>query len=90
MGSVEGRSVSTTIQAEVSIRLSPEVAAIVKESLTPEAEHPISQRSDVEVKAEGGTLTISMEASDITALRAAFNSYIRWVDAILNVVASID
>ena len=78
------------IHAEVSIRLPPEVAAIVEESLIPEAEHPISQRSDVEIKAEDGGIIITMEASDVTALRAAFTSYVRWVDAILNVVASVD
>ena len=78
------------IQAEVSIRLSPKVASIVEESLIPEAEHPISQRSNVEVEAKEGKLTISMEASDVTALRAAFNSYLRWVGAILNIVASMN
>jgi KEOPS complex subunit Pcc1 len=77
------------INAEVSIQLSPEVAAIVKESLIPEAKHPISQRSNVEVEASEGKLVISMEASDVTALRAAFNSYIRWVKAIMNVVDSV-
>jgi tRNA threonylcarbamoyladenosine modification (KEOPS) complex Pcc1 subunit len=77
------------ISAEVSLQLSPEVAAIVEESLIPEAEHPISQRSNVEIKAEKERLMISMEASDVTALRAAFNSYLRWVEAIVNVVDSV-
>lgn len=77
------------INAEVSIQLSPEVASIVEESLIPEAEYPISPRSNVEVEAKEGKLVISMEASDVTALRAAFNSYIRWVEAIINVVDSI-
>lgn len=77
------------IYAEVSIQLSFEVAAIVEESLNPEAEHPISQRSNVEVEAKEGKLVISMEASDVTAMRATFNSYIRWVGAIMNVVDSV-
>lgn len=77
------------IHAEISIKLTPEVAGIVQGSLIPEAEYPISQRSNVEVEAKGGKLLISMEAQDVTALRAAFNSYIRWVGAILDVVDSV-
>ena len=77
------------INAEVSIQLSPEIAAIVEKSLIPEVEHPVSQRSNVEIQAEEERLTISMEASDVTALRAAFNSYLRWVEAIINVIDSV-
>jgi tRNA threonylcarbamoyladenosine modification (KEOPS) complex Pcc1 subunit len=77
------------INAEVIIQLSPEISAIVEKSLIPEAEHPVSQRSNVEIRADEGRLTISMEASDVTALRAAFNSYLRWVEAIINVVDSV-
>jgi tRNA threonylcarbamoyladenosine modification (KEOPS) complex Pcc1 subunit len=77
------------IHAEVSIWLTPEVAGIVKGSLIPEAEQPISQRSNVEVEAKDGRLVISMDAHDVTALRAAFNSYIRWVGAIMDVVDSV-
>ena len=77
------------IYVKASIQLSSDIAAIVEESLIPEAKHPISPRSKVEVEAKEGELVISMEASDVTALRAAFNSYIRWVGAIMNVVDSI-
>ncbi len=86
---MERRNLLRMIYAEVSIQLSSEVAAIVEESLIPEVEHPISQRSNVEVEARKGKLVISMEVSDVTALRAAFNSYIRWVGAIMNVVDSV-
>ncbi|GAF81041.1 unnamed protein product, partial [marine sediment metagenome] len=58
--------------------------------LVPEIEQPTSERSVVEVSTEEGKLIIRFEASDIAALRAAINSYLRWVGAILDVVASIE
>lgn len=38
------------------------------------------------MEVEGGSLTIRVSASDIAALRAALNSYLRWVGSILDVV----
>jgi tRNA threonylcarbamoyladenosine modification (KEOPS) complex Pcc1 subunit len=34
-------------------------------------------------------LIIRIVASDVAALRAAFNSYLRWVSAILDVVETV-
>ena len=62
---------------------------ILEESLLPEAIRPTSERSKVFVETGDGELIISIEASDVAALRAAFNSYIRWVGAILEVVESV-
>jgi tRNA threonylcarbamoyladenosine modification (KEOPS) complex Pcc1 subunit len=36
-----------------------------------------------------GEVIISIEASDVVALRAAINSYLRWVGAILDVVDAV-
>ena len=78
-----------TVKAEILVHLGVDLTEIVERSLLPEVEHPISPRSAVEVKDEGGTLVISIEASDVTALRAAFNSYTHWVRAILDVMGSV-
>jgi tRNA threonylcarbamoyladenosine modification (KEOPS) complex Pcc1 subunit len=41
------------------------------------------------VRAEDDGLMIRIEASDVAALRAASNSYLRWVAAILDVVETV-
>ena len=76
----------TVIQIDTSERL----AKIIEGSLLPEAEMPTSERSRVGVEIEDGGLIIRIEASDIAALRAAFNSYLRWVSAILDVVETVN
>jgi len=55
---------------------------IVLGALQPETRAPPSFRSRVKVEGVGTTLTLSFEASDISALRAALNSYLRWVNLI--------
>lgn len=62
---------------------------MIGESLSPEVERPTSGRSCVAVSAVGGRVVISVEASDVAALRAALNSYLRWVGAILDVVDAV-
>ncbi len=51
-------------------------------ALQPETKTPPSFRSKVKVEGVGATLTLSFEASDTSALRAALNSYLRWVNII--------
>jgi len=55
---------------------------IVLGALQPETKTPASFRSRVKVESVGTTLTLSFEASDISALRAAVNSYLRWVNLV--------
>ncbi len=51
-------------------------------ALQPETRTPPSFRSRVKVEGVGTVLTLSFEASDISALRAALNSYLRWINLI--------
>jgi len=55
---------------------------IVLGALQPETKIPPSSRSRVKVEGVGTTLTLSFETSDTSALRAAMNSYLRWVNLI--------
>jgi len=55
---------------------------IVLGALRPETRTPASFRSRVKVEGVGTILTLSFEASDISALRAAVNSYLRWVNLV--------
>jgi len=51
----------------------------VYRSLCPELEDVPSQRSGVTLELEGGTIKLSIEASDIVSLRAALNTWLRLV-----------
>lgn len=75
MGSLEMRA-----QAVIHIDFPSERhLAIVLKALEPEAKSPATSRSRVRVKGEGCRLTLSFEASDTSALRAAVNSYLHWI-----------
>jgi len=74
------------IVAEVRVDVPEGVSGLIGESLAPEVERPTSERSKVMVSEVEGQVVISLEASDVVALRAAINSYLRWVGAILDVV----
>ena len=80
---------SASVHAEITINVPGNLLNVIEGSLVPEVERPTSERSMVEVASEAGKLTIRIEASDVAALRAATNSYLRWVGAILDVVESI-
>lgn len=80
---------SGTLVATVHVEVPEGISGIIDESLAPEIERPTSERSNVTVSAEKGEVIISIEASDVVALRAAINSYLRWVGAILDVVEAV-
>ncbi len=78
-----------TLVATVHVEVPEGISGIVDESLAPEVERPTSERSNVMMSSKKGEVIISIEASDIVALRAAINSYLRWVGAILDVVEAV-
>lgn len=56
---------------------------IVAEAVQPELENPSTDRSRVELFVkEGGEVALYITATDTSALRAALNSYLRWIGAI--------
>jgi len=78
-----------SVNAEIIIPSDLRLAKIIEGSLRPEVEDPVSQRSIVSVQAENDQVKISVKATDLAALRAALNSYLRWVKAIQDVVVSL-
>jgi tRNA threonylcarbamoyladenosine modification (KEOPS) complex Pcc1 subunit len=78
-----------TLVATVHLEVPEGISGIVDESLAPEIERPTSERSNVTMSSKKGEVIISIEGSDIVALRAAINSYLRWVGAIIDVVEAV-
>lgn len=61
-----------------TLRLATPDAAVVFGALAPEAGRDIP-RTRVRASMENGDLVLRVEASDLSALRAALNSYLRWI-----------
>jgi len=59
------------------------------QALTPEVNRQIGVRSKVTLKVEGQVLILKVEAEDTVALRAALNSYLRWINSTLNVLEMV-
>jgi tRNA threonylcarbamoyladenosine modification (KEOPS) complex Pcc1 subunit len=59
-------------------------AVLVAQSLSPEITHKIP-RSMVQVSVSDATLTLVVESDEVSSLRAACNSYLRWIQTALSV-----
>lgn len=66
-----------------------ETAEILLAALLPETQSGPSDRATTQVSLRGSVLVIEVEAADITALRAAMNSYIAWVSACIKSIEQI-
>jgi tRNA threonylcarbamoyladenosine modification (KEOPS) complex Pcc1 subunit len=63
-------------------------ARIIAESLDPEIKHKIP-KTNVKVNLSETTFSLEIEAKDISSLRAACNSYLRWINTAQNVQKTI-
>jgi tRNA threonylcarbamoyladenosine modification (KEOPS) complex Pcc1 subunit len=59
-------------------------AAVIAQSLSPEIKHKIP-KSTVTFSVDTKKLTMIIESEDIGSLRAACNSYLRWIQTALSV-----
>jgi KEOPS complex subunit Pcc1 len=64
---------------EACFTLTEESARIIADSLKPEIAPVKSERSKTTVKAEGNKLKLKIEAEDLHSLRAAVNTYLKWI-----------
>ncbi len=60
------------------LRLATPDAATVYGALSPEAGRDIP-RTKVRASMDNGSMVLKIEATDLSALRAALNSYLRWI-----------
>jgi len=81
------------MKAQAVIRLnfsSEKQLKVVLEALKPETRTPSTRRSKVQIMSEGNSLTLSFEATDTSALRAAINSYLRWIHLTKAILESVN
>ncbi len=65
-------------KAIITLKKDGKIAQIVAKSLLPETERKIP-RTEVNVRDDVDTIYIELRAKDVNALRAAMNSYLRWM-----------
>jgi len=69
----------------VPLKTEKQLAALAS-ALRPEVARQVSDRSEITLATEGLTIVIDFEAKDTTALRAAVNAYLRWINSMINVL----
>ena len=77
------------MKANATLRLSfdsDEQSQIVLDSLKPETQTPSTQRAKITLRRQGKFILLTAETRDTTALRASLNAYLRWINAVLNVI----
>ena len=69
---------------------SERMANILYSALLPETESIPSERATTNVSVKGSSLIIEIVANDLTAMRAALNSYVAWISACMRTIDSIN
>jgi len=67
---------------------SEDIANIIAEAITPEIKHRIP-KTKVDISISGKKLFLDINAKDISSLRAAINSYLRWINIAIDVEKTI-
>lgn len=65
-------------KAIITIQKEDKITSVVAKSLLPETERKIP-RTKVELREDDDAIKIELMADDVNALRAAANSYLRWI-----------
>ncbi|MDI6707913.1 MAG: KEOPS complex subunit Pcc1 [Candidatus Thermoplasmatota archaeon] len=71
--------------ANFVLELDNNKAQILRQALIPEGRREIP-RTKIEIKAEKNKFLVRIEAHDTSALRAAINSYLRWIECALRII----
>ncbi|MEM2083329.1 MAG: KEOPS complex subunit Pcc1 [Nitrososphaerota archaeon] len=77
-------------KAKIIFNISEKEASIILKSLLPEIKNPATNRSKIDLLIRDGKLLMNVEAKDMTALRAALNSYVRWINMIIETLGVIE
>lgn len=68
---------------EVAIKAPEHSVQICRKAVSMEAKSDALSRSEVVLSGSGGCLKIVITATDLGALRAALNTYLRWINMCL-------
>jgi len=66
-------------ELEIKIEMPQEMAGVCCDAISIETANEPAQHSKVELKKTSGGLTIKIRSEDLSSMRAAANTYLRWV-----------
>ena len=72
-------------EAKITVEASRDTVAVIMTSLKPELERALSERSSITLEASDRGVVVSVKADDMVALRAAVNSYLYWIQGIMDI-----
>ncbi len=72
-------------EAKITVEATRDVVKVIMTSLKPELERALSERSSISVEASDKGVLVSVRADDMVALRAAVNSYLYWIQGIIDI-----
>lgn len=79
-----------SLQANLEVPMgSGELAKIIYDAIIPETRSAPSDRAEVKVSVRSSVLFLEISAEDLTALRAAMNSYLAWISGCMRTVESV-
>ncbi|MCS7135568.1 MAG: KEOPS complex subunit Pcc1 [Nitrososphaerota archaeon] len=73
------------LKVRISIPINENASEVIARALKIEADSLSSKRVTVRLEASDNFLNLELNASDLTAMRAGINSFLRWIDAALQV-----
>lgn len=76
-------------KVDISIELVEPVRKIVVQSLLPELGKTVP-RTQVNISENNVGITVSFKAETTSALRAALNSYLRWLNCIISIASTFN
>lgn len=68
-------------QAVLRFRYQAPLSGAIAAALAPESEVSDVPKTRADISTQGEDVVVEVRADDLAALRAALNSYLRWVDA---------
>jgi tRNA threonylcarbamoyladenosine modification (KEOPS) complex Pcc1 subunit len=77
------------IEAVIKINVTSKLADILQQSLNPEIKSLTSERSIISISKIKDVIIVKINAGDVTALRAAVNSYLYWIQGIIDLTSKI-
>ncbi len=72
-------------EAKILVEAPANIVGVIISSLKPELESGVSERSRVILKSSDKGVVVEVSADDVTALRAAVNSYLYWIQSIIDI-----
>jgi len=70
------------LKTEIKIEMDPNTSHIIIQSLKPEIETPVSDRSTINLSTYNKGILLHIEAEDIVAFRSIINSYLHWIQGL--------